>query len=1657
MQGRHADDLAVIKAALSDDADILLYGCDIAQDTAGKDFVRELAERTGADVAASDDATGHADFDADWDLEVYSGTIDVRPVMSPLGVAAWHGTLANQTLVWETQYGAFTDINGTSSNTTVGGVTITTTGSVVGTPGVLNLGIDPANTQGNLTGNVRMEMNATTDDGSQSLITTINFSEAVYNVSFTISDIDAANNGFRDAVYVTFNGSQFASAAEVTIATPATNAYDASIGRVMNTDGTTGYGATVTGGNVLFTFAGPVTTITVRFQAADALGVTDPTQQFVAIQDISFRTNDAPILDLDASGAGTGFTSTFTENGPAVQFIDTDSLITDADDTNIESGTIVLTNKQAGDQLLIGATALTSGATGTVSGITYTVTETAGQISIALSGTATKATYETVLEQFRYSSTTDYPSTTPRSISVTINDGEKNSNAAVATVNVVGVYEPVVDLNSTGSSTTNTVNTNVNLVTNGTFADNSGAPANWTESGTVGTGATGRYVWTSGTNSLTQALTPLNGTTVTESVAGSVLTTTRVDTVSTVNTISFDMAWQNADTSNPNDNALTVSYGGVLYATFRTAAGGTQNGAGIAGTWTYSNGASGPATTNSVADETAAGALTAVTITLPGSITAAGNLVLAYGNGTSGAGSDDLAIDNVVVNAAVATTTTTSTTDIGDNGWTATFVENGAAVAIADTDSSIFDFDSANLTSGTVVLTNKQTSDQLVIGATVLNNGSTGTVNGITYTVTETAGQISIALSGTATKAVYADFIETIKFQNGSDAPSTIARTIGVTVNDGIANSNTAVATINITAVNNAPVLDLDGSGAGTGYAVTYTENGTAVAIADVDIAITDVDSTTLTGATITLTNAQAGDVLAAGALPSGITAVVSGNVVTLSGAASLANYQTAIRAITFASTSENPATVTRSISVVVTDGITPSAAATTLVAINLAPDPVNDAVSGNEGSPISGNVLTNDADLGTTPITSVTVATGPTSGTLTAFNTTTGAFTYTPTGDFNGTDTFTYTVTDANGDTKTATVTITVNAVNDTPTVAAPASIPVTEDVASPVTGISFADVDAGVAAVTVTLSVPSGTLAAVTGGSVTVAGSGSGTLTLTGTVANINSFIAASNVAFTTAPNATVNVTLTATINDQGNTGIDPGLTGTATTEQASTTITLAVTAVDDLPVAAADTISATEDGGAVTGSLAGNDTPSGDGGNVWALGSTLPTKGSVVITATGGYTYTPAANQNGSDTFTYTITDADGDVSTATVTVNITAVDDLPVAAADTISATEDGGAVTGSLAGNDTPSGDGGNVWALGSTLPTKGSVVITATGGYTYTPAANQNGSDTFTYTITDADGDVSTATVTVNITAVDDLPVAAADTISATEDGGAVTGSLAGNDTPSGDGGNVWALGSTLPTKGSVVITATGGYTYTPAANQNGSDTFTYTITDADGDVSTATVTVNITAVDDLPVAAADTISATEDGGAVTGSLAGNDTPSGDGGNVWALGSTLPTKGSVVITATGGYTYTPAANQNGSDTFTYTITDADGDVSTAPSPSTSQPLMICPSPPLIPSRPPKTAALSQARSLAMTRHPAMAVTSGRWAPRSQPRAASSSPQPADIPTHPPPTRTAAIHSPTPSLMPTAMSRQQPSPSTSQLSTMPRFSIWMVRVPAQAMP
>jgi len=77
-----AGELATIRAALAPDADILLYGCDVGAGTAGASFVEELARATGADVAASTNATGSAALGGDWLLERTTGTIEAAAPLS---------------------------------------------------------------------------------------------------------------------------------------------------------------------------------------------------------------------------------------------------------------------------------------------------------------------------------------------------------------------------------------------------------------------------------------------------------------------------------------------------------------------------------------------------------------------------------------------------------------------------------------------------------------------------------------------------------------------------------------------------------------------------------------------------------------------------------------------------------------------------------------------------------------------------------------------------------------------------------------------------------------------------------------------------------------------------------------------------------------------------------------------------------------------------------------------------------------------------------------------------------------------------------------------------------------------------------------------------------------------------------------------------------------------------------------------------------------------------------------------------------------------------------------------------------------------------------------------------------------------------------------
>ena len=75
--------------SLTEQADILIYGCDVANGETGQDFIEQLAQMTGADINASTDATGSAELGGDWELEASAGAIESDTFISPAAVSEY--------------------------------------------------------------------------------------------------------------------------------------------------------------------------------------------------------------------------------------------------------------------------------------------------------------------------------------------------------------------------------------------------------------------------------------------------------------------------------------------------------------------------------------------------------------------------------------------------------------------------------------------------------------------------------------------------------------------------------------------------------------------------------------------------------------------------------------------------------------------------------------------------------------------------------------------------------------------------------------------------------------------------------------------------------------------------------------------------------------------------------------------------------------------------------------------------------------------------------------------------------------------------------------------------------------------------------------------------------------------------------------------------------------------------------------------------------------------------------------------------------------------------------------------------------------------------------------------------------------------------------
>ncbi|WP_439366402.1 VCBS domain-containing protein [Bradyrhizobium sp. DASA03005] len=267
-----------------------------------------------------------------------------------------------------------------------------------------------------------------------------------------------------------------------------------------------------------------------------------------------------------------------------------------------------------------------------------------------------------------------------------------------------------------------------------------------------------------------------------------------------------------------------------------------------------------------------------------------------------------------------------------------------------------------------------------------------------------------------------------------------------VTSQDGTA---TGTVTVTITGSNDAPVLNANGG------SLSYTEGQAATAI-DTALIVSDVDSTNLTGATVSITgNFASGQDVLGFTDQNGITGSynASTGVLTLTGSSSVANYQAALRSVTYSNSGDNPSGATRTISYQVDDGQTVSHAS---------------------------NIVTS---------------------------------------------------------------TVTVIPVNDAPVNTVPGAQTTNVNTTKAITGLSIFDADSDGATETITLSVTDGTLT-VSGGTAGISGSGTSTVTLTGTVSAINSTLA-STVSYVPTPNFAGTSTLTMTTSDNGHTGAGGALT--------------------------------------------------------------------------------------------------------------------------------------------------------------------------------------------------------------------------------------------------------------------------------------------------------------------------------------------------------------------------------------------------------------------------------------------------------------------------------------------------------------------------------
>jgi VCBS repeat-containing protein len=552
---------------------------------------------------------------------------------------------------------------------------------------------------------------------------------------------------------------------------------------------------------------------------------------------------------------------------------------------------------------------------------------------------------------------------------------------------------------------------------------------------------------------------------------------------------------------------------------------------------------------------------------------------------------------------------------------------------------------------------------------------------------------------------------------------------------------------------------------------------------------------------------------------------------------------------------------------------------------LNNPPEANPDTAETDEDTPLNDiDVLSNDQDADGDSL-SVSSVTHPSHGSTEVVD---GKVNYTPNANYNGPDSFSYTISDGNGGTDTADVSVTVKAVNDAP-VAKDDTAETDEDTSAIIDVLANdTDVDDGD-----TLSVSSFTQPA-----------------------NGQVSLDSGKLRYEPALNHSGPDSFTYKAKDSSN----------ADSNEAAVSIT--VKAVNDAPVANADTAETDEDTATEIALLANDEDVDNTNAELSLSSFTQPSHGTVSQNGDSTLKYEPTLNYNGPDSFTYKAKDAsNAESNEAKVNITVKAVNDAPTCQNLSIETDED---TPGSVAA-DCSDVDADTITYEIVDQATDGTASVDG-GNLKYDPNANFNGSDSFTYRASDGIANSEAAKVDVKVNAVNDAPVAKEESYSTDEDNTLSVDApgVLENDTDV-DNANLTAVQISGPAHGTLTLNDNGSFEYKPQANYNGTDSFTYKANDGTEDSNLATVSITVNAVNDAPVADDQSITTDEDTPKEI-ALSATDVDEGDSLTYHVVSG--PAHGT--LSGTGAnLTYTPDADFFGEDSFTFSASDGNLDSNVA--------------------------------------------------------------------------------------------------------------------------